>query len=101
MSKPIKKSMSYDEYIKMIQDHRASKEETGSDFKSRARKVRQQGYSAAKQGKIYPRQLQNTAEDDWEDAKVYGKNTRQGQNHWRNHMKSMSNADRLLKNKKR
>ena len=86
VSKTNKKDM--DEYIRKVQEMRASKADSaGSDFKGRAAKTRAQGYSAARQGKIYPRGLQNTAEDTWEDAKVYDANTRQGQNHCLNHMK--------------
>lgn len=99
MSQPNKKKADFDNYIKKVQEMRANKEETGSDFKSRAKKVRQQGYSAARQGKILPRQLQNTAKDTWEDAKVYGTDTRQGQNYWRDHMKSR--AEDMAKRKKK
>lgn len=101
MSQPNKKKADFDNYIKKVQEMRANKEETGSgsDFVQRANKVRRQGYSAARQGKIYPRELQNTAKDTWEDAKVYGTDTRQGQNYWRDHMKSR--AEDMAKRKKK
>ena len=102
MGQPDKKKADFNEYIKKVQEMRANKEESGgSDFDQRLSKARRQGYSAARQDKIYPRELQNTPGDRWEDAKVYGTDTRQGQNHRREHMKSMSNADRLMRKKKR
>lgn len=98
MSKPNKKMLN--DYISKVQEMRASKADSaGSDFKGRAAKTRAQGYSAARQGKIYPRGLQNTADDTWEDAKVYDTNTRQGQNYWRKHMKGYGEA--LVENRKR
>ena len=91
-----------DNYIKKVQEMRASKADSaGSDFKGRAAKTRAQGYSAARQGKIYPRGLQNTIEDTWEDAKVYDKNTRQGQNYWRKHMKDMGELRAEMAERKR
>ena len=108
MSKPNKKE--YDEYIKKVQEMRAGKKDDDGDKRS---KVRAQGYSAARQGKIYPRELQNTADDSWEDAKIYDRNTRQGQNYAQRHMKeygetlanrrkknSKTSTDALLRNKK-
>ena len=77
------------------------------DIRSKQKKVREMGYKAAREDKLFPRELQNTREDDWEDAKIYGMNTRQGQNHWQRHMKSYGEtlkerrrneiADKLLK----
>lgn len=58
------------------------------------KKVRQQGYKAAKENKIFPRELQNTTNGSWEDAKLYSKNTRQGQTYWQGHMKDMSQIQR-------
>ena len=101
MSQPNKRKADFDNYIKKVQEMRANKEESGSgsDFVQRANKVRRQGYSAARQGKIYPRELQNVPGDRWEDAKVYGTDTRQGQNHWRDHLKSR--AEEMAKRKKK
>ena len=100
MSQPNKRKADFDNYIKKVQEMRANKEESGSsDFDRRLSRVRQQGYSAARQGKIYPRELQNVPGDRWEDAKVYGTDTRQGQNHWRDHLKSR--AEEMAKRKKR
>jgi hypothetical protein len=58
------------------------------------KKVKKQGYKAAKENKIFPRELQNAGEDRWEDAKLYSMNTRQGQNYWQDHMKGMSQIQR-------
>ena len=89
MSGKTDKEKSFNEYIKKVQEMRASKADSaGNDFKGRAAKTSAQGYSAARQGKIYPRGLQNTADDTWEDAKVYDKNTRVGREYWRRYMKN-------------
>lgn len=71
-----------------------------SEIERKRRQVRKQGYAAAKKDNgIYPRELQNVPGDRWEDAKVYNKNTRQGQNYWRDHLsrpterRSTSNND--------
>ena len=120
MSKPSREDLSrhYNDYIKKVQEMRASNTPESTDtFDDRVKKTRAQGYSAARQGKIYPRGLQNTADDTWEDAKVYDENTREGREYWRRYMKnrgerlaneakkknknSKSNADTLLKNGKR
>ena len=80
----------------------------GNNIREKQKKVREMGYKAAREDKLYPRELQNVQGDRWEDAKVYGQNTRQGQNYWQNHMKEMAEeakrkqrrnaiADRLLK----
>ena len=60
------------------------------NIREKQKKVREQGYKAAREDKLFPRELQNVEGDRWEDAKVYGKNTRQGQNYWQGHMKAMS-----------
>ena len=63
-------------------------------IREKQKKVREQGYKAAKENKIFPRELQNTTNGSWEDAKLYSKNTRQGQNYWQGHMKDMSQIQR-------
>lgn len=65
-----------------------------SDIGTKLNKAKQQGYKAAKENKIFPRELQNTTNGSWEDAKLYDKNTRQGQNYWQDHMKGMSQIQR-------
>lgn len=58
-------------------------------IREKQKRVTEQGYAAAKKDHgIYPRELQNVPGDRWEDAKVYNKNTRQGQNYWQDHMKN-------------
>lgn len=59
-----------------------------SEIERKRRQVRKQGLAAAKNGTLFPRELQNVPGDRWEDAKVYSKQTRQGQNYWMDHMKS-------------
>ena len=59
---------------------------------SKLKKVKQQGYRAARQNKIQPRELSNVQGDRWEDAKVYSRDTRQGQNYNRQHMKEYAQA---------
>ena len=60
-------------------------------LEDKLKKLRVQGKSAEEQGKIIPRELLPRGvpdrQDKWEVGNVYDRNTRQGQNHWRNHMK--------------
>ena len=86
-----------------------------SEIENKRRKVRKQGLAAAKNGTLFPRELQNVPGDRWEDAKVYSKQTRQGQNYWQDHMKSYPESydewakgkqgreerERIIENKKR
>lgn len=65
-----------------------------SEIRKKQKKVQEQGYAAARQNKIFPRELQNTTNGSWEDAKLYSMNTRQGQNYWQGHMKDMSKIQR-------
>lgn len=70
-------------------------------IRQKQKRVREQGYAAARQGKIYPRELQNTREDDWEDAKIYSMNTRQGQNYWQGHMQDRGEELKRIQEEKR
>ena len=58
---------------------------------AKLKKVKQQGYKAAKENKIFPRELQNTG-GLWEDAQLYDRKTRQGQNYWQGHMRDHAKA---------
>ena len=69
-------------------ERKTVKRETIDD---RLKKVKQQGYKAAKENKIFPRELQNT-NGLWEDAELYDRKTRQGQEHNRQHMKNYIKA---------
>lgn len=68
-------------------DSMAGKKE---DIRSKQRRIIEQGFSAARQNKIQPRELSNVQGDRWEDAKVYSTQTRQGQNYRRERMKENS-----------
>lgn len=61
-------------------------------IREKQKRVTEQGYAAARQNKIFPRELQNTTNGSWEDAKLYSMNTRQGQNYWQGHMKDYAQA---------
>ena len=81
----------------------------GNDIRKKQKRVTDQGYSAARQNKIQPWELNNVPGDRWEDAKVYSRETRQGQNYAQGRMqedaarkrKQAEIADRLLKKKRR
>ena len=92
-----------DEYINKVQEMRSKKaNDEAKSFNERLAKTRAQSYSAARQGKIYPRATQFSEDENyWEDAKVYDKNTRQGQNYWRQHMKDLGKARAEMAERKR
>ena len=73
------------------------------NIKQKQKEVTRNGYKAARENKLFPRELQNS--DKWEDAQLgtYGaKNTtRQQQNFSREHMMGHSKAIADLANSKR
>ena len=69
-------------------------------IREKQKMVREQGYKAAKQNKIFPRELQN-AGDLWEDAQLYDRKTRQGQNNRQAHMRDHAKAYEEAFGKKR
>ena len=59
----------------------------GNNIREKVKRVKEQGYRSAREDRLYPRELQNMPEGQWDDAKVYGSKTRQGQNNRQDYVK--------------
>lgn len=64
-------------------------------MRDKRKRLKEQNEIARDQNKIWP------MESNWEDAQILSKNTRQGQNYWREHMSDLSAAMKESRQQKR
>lgn len=71
------------------------------DIREKQKRVREQGYRAAKEDKLYPYELRTVEGDRWEDAKNYSRQNWKGSEYWRNNLTESAKAKAESKRKLR